>query len=147
MSDSKTARTSLRSISRMYILNGYSFSSSFVLNHLTQLVEGPTMQTRTSSFICLDPFSNISQIFHYNRINPVLFRFLDYLFGNAMVNVFNVSSFFARDFSQFLLGRLRTVALKTLSHSQKFVPFSSKSASSEQFSCGGGSQNIFSKID
>ncbi len=64
-----------------------------------------------------------------------------------MVDVLDVALFSAGDLPQSLFSRLRTLALKTPPHSQKLVPLRSKSSPSEQFACGGGSQNIFSQID
>ena len=145
--NTKTARASLRSKCGKNIFHAHSFCCRFVFNHLPQLIERPTMQARSYLFACSNPVSYVFQVFHNNSTAAMFFSFADNLLGNTVIHVLNVTSFSARDLSQFLSCRLRTVALKTLSRSQKFIPLSAKKSSSEQFSRGGCGQNIFSQIN
>jgi len=145
--DTKAMRASLRRICWKHILDTNSLCLRFVFNHLPQLIERPAMQTRAHFFASSNSFPNILQVLHYYRTATILFCLVNNLFGNTVINVFNVTSFSARDLSQCLSSRLRTFALKTFSCSQKLISLSSKKTSSKQFSRRSCSQNIFSQID
>jgi hypothetical protein len=131
----------------MHIDNLYSLSLRFVSDKLPKLVKRPAMQAGAHPFVGPDPQADIFQIFKDNSCTTIPFSFQDNFFGNTVIHVGSVTSFLARDLPQSLLCRLRTVALKTFSVSQKFVSSRSQKAAAKYFASTRGSQIIFSKID
>src|SRR5579862_8728515 len=101
------------------------------------------MKSGADLFTSFNAGSDVFQIFQNNRRTSVLFRFRDNFFRYTVIYMANCTLFSARDVPQALLCCLRTFALKALSMSQKLISFCAKSSSSEQLSCGGGGQNIF----
>src|SRR3990167_3845132 len=146
MAKISAARTSLRGICWIDIQELYSSCLSLVFYKLPQLIKRPPVQTRTHFFTCFDSFTNFFQVFHNDLRTSTLLSFRHNLFGHRVIHMANIAFFFAGDFPQPLFCRLRTIARQTLPVSQKLIALFSKDSSSKQFSCGGGSQNIFSKI-
>lgn len=142
----KTMRAGLGCKFWLYISNFDPEACRFIFNKLPQLVKRPTVQSRAEFFSCFDSFPDVFQIFHNEGRTPVHSSLRYDLFRDAVIHVLNVAFFSAGDMPQSLFSRLRTVALKTPTHSQESISARSNRPSSKQLSCGGCSQNIFSQI-
>ena len=142
----RATRTGFRSICGVNVHNLYATRFCFLFNKFTQLVERPAMQSGTDLFTCFNPIANVFEVFHYNHRTLISLSFLKNRFCNTVIDVTNFALFSARDIPQPLLCRLRTVALKAPSMSQKLISFSSQIPSPQQLTCGGSSQHVFSQI-
>lgn len=76
-----------------------------------QLKEGPTMQRGSLAATNRNPLANPTQVFEGNR-SLCVFRLRHKLLADAMVGIFRKTSFLARKFLQFALGRPRALGLQ-----------------------------------
>ena len=117
-----------------------------VLDQRLQLMECPFVQSASHLFACAYPFSNVGQIFHYDRSYLGLKSLLNNVFAHDVVRMLDTARFLARDFLQQLFGRLRTVGLQLAPFRQKLMSIVADLASAIEFTAACSSENIFTKV-
>src|SRR5450631_2755555 len=145
--DSITDRAGFGGISGINVFNLDTDRLCFVGNKILKLSKRPAMQARANAPTGFDVIANVGQVLKPDFTGIVGNGFLNNRFGYFVVYVFYMGYFFAGDFLQQLLCRIRTVALKSLAVRQELVSFMAQFATTKHLSGAGCSDIIFTNIN
>lgn len=142
-----TCRAGLTGVRRVDVLDSDTSRLRLVGDKGLQLCPRPSVQAGSHAFTGLDPFADVSQVFHGDSAAIVSYCFRDNGLTDFVVDVGYTSGFLAGDFTEQLMRALRAVALKSPTKGKEFVAVVPEFTATKESSGTHGSNVVLSKID